>query len=268
MNLFSSFYLPLLISVGLSFCQKVPIPEKVDQLTVLSYNIHHSNPPSLPDSIDLKAIAKVIIESEAEIVGLQEVDVFTKRSGSSIHMAKELAELAGFDYYYFSKGIDFQGGEYGTAIISKYPMSHTETIPLPGKEGTEPRTLSLATINIGKGKSLLFANTHMDFSSDSLALAQAKAITETLQSSELPLILMGDMNSTPESPAIQLFETFLEQSCPDFCPPTIPVINPKKTIDFILYKKGMGMNVVSHEVIPETYASDHLPVKAVFEIQY
>jgi len=57
-------------------------------LRVLCYNIHHANPPSRPNIIDLDAIANVIKKEQPHLVALQEVDVFTERSGKSIHQAK------------------------------------------------------------------------------------------------------------------------------------------------------------------------------------
>jgi len=245
-----------------------PVVEEGTTITVLSYNIHHSNPPSVPNLIDLEAIAKVIRESGAEIVGLQEVDVRTNRSGSDLDMAEELAKMTDMPYFYFSKGIDYQGGEYGTAILSKYPLSDTETILLPAEEGTEQRTLSVATVNLEDGQTYRFANTHMDYTSESNALSQAKKIVEYFENAALPVILVGDFNSVPNSPPINHLDGSFTRTCKNDCAPTIPVINPNKTIDFIMYKERTNFSVKSHRVIQETYASDHLPVLAelVFEL--
>lgn len=236
-------------------------------LTVLSYNIHHSNPPTAGGLIDLESIAAVIMESEADIVGLQEVDIFTERSGKDLHMAKELAEMTGMDYFYFSKGIDFQGGEYGTAILSKFPLGEMETIPLPSPEGTEPRTLSLAKILHTSLGEIYFANTHLDYTSVENSLAQAKKITETLAPKQQPIVMVGDFNAEPSSETIQFLDEYYIRTCGNSCAPTIPVVNPTKAIDFIMYSKEMGISTQSHEVIPESYASDHLPVKAVLNFE-
>ncbi|MFN2440183.1 MAG: hypothetical protein ABR503_13355 [Chitinophagaceae bacterium] len=50
-------------------------------LHILSYNIHHANPLSRPGIIDLQAIAQVIKQQTPDLVALQEVDVYTNRSG-------------------------------------------------------------------------------------------------------------------------------------------------------------------------------------------
>ena len=56
--------------------------KKKQILKILCYNIHHASPPSKPDSIDLDAIARVIDAQDPDLVALQEVDVFTRRSGA------------------------------------------------------------------------------------------------------------------------------------------------------------------------------------------
>lgn len=89
-------------------------------LKVLTYNIHGARPPAQKDVIDLAAIARVIRASDADLVALQEVDVRTERSGKEIDQAQDLGRLTERKVF-FAKGIDFQGGEYGIAILSKLP---------------------------------------------------------------------------------------------------------------------------------------------------
>src|SRR5690554_6085119 len=95
-----------LIIVGTACSRKTDLIIKDQTIGVLSYNIHHANPPSMPDSIDLGAIARVIVDSGAELIALQEVDVNTLRSGKSLDQAEELGKLTGMNVS-FSKGIDY-----------------------------------------------------------------------------------------------------------------------------------------------------------------
>ncbi|MBC8125022.1 MAG: tetratricopeptide repeat protein [Candidatus Kapabacteria bacterium] len=94
---------------------------KAPGIRVLCYNIHHANPPSRPDFIDMVAIANVIKQEQPDLVALQEVDAYTTRSGKALHQAEELGRLTGMKVY-FAKAIDYGGGEYGVAILSKFPM--------------------------------------------------------------------------------------------------------------------------------------------------
>ena len=235
------------------------------RIKVLTYNIHHANPPSMPDLIDMGAIAKVIKESKADIVGLQELDVYTERSGKYLDQATELGRLTGM-HHYFVKGIDYQGGEYGIAILSRFPIIKSEHIRLPMKEGigSEPRVLAFITIEPVKGKQITFANTHMDLKPENRVL-QARAIVDYLRTIQLPLIFCGDLNAKPGSVPIKIFDMYFTRSSIEngF---TIPQINPRSEIDFIMYKPSNRFKIMKHVVINEPYASDHLPLLVELEL--
>lgn len=238
-------------------------------LRVLCYNIHHANPPSQPDSIDIGAIATVIRNQQPDLVALQELDVYTTRSGKTLHQAEELGRLTGMNAF-FAKAIDYGGGEYGVAILSKLPIEQTRNYPLPTAVGTggELRTLATAIISLNKTQKLLFACTHLDAQAkDTNRLLQAKKIIEILKDEQLPVILAGDLNAAPSSPVISLFDNHFTRTCVQNCGFTIPVINPSRTIDFISFFPKQKFKVVEHRVIPETYASDHRPVFAILEIE-
>lgn len=235
------------------------------QIKVLTYNIHHANPPSKPDLIDLPAIAKVIIESKADIVGLQELDVHTERSGKDLDQAAELGKLTGMQHY-FVKGIDYQGGEYGIAILSRFPIIKSDSLRLPMKEGIggEPRVLAVITIEPARGKQITFANTHMDLKPETRVL-QARAIVDYLSDIQSPVIFCGDLNAKPGSDPVKIFdEHFTRSSIENGL--TIPQINPRSEIDFIMFKPSNRFKILKHEVINEPYASDHLPVLVELEL--
>ena len=258
----------LFLFIGLSACsEKNHSSKSADKgiiLKVLTYNIHHANPPSKPDFIDLDAIAKVIMESGAELVALQEVDVNTTRSGQSSDQAEALAKLTGMEFS-FSKGIDYQGGEYGTAILSKYPLLDHQRFELPNLDGvdSEPRTLAVATVDI-QGTKMMFGNTHLDYTNAENNLLQVKRIIEIFKEENLPVILGGDFNAVPESASIQLLDQHFTRSCTEDCAFTSPQSQPKRTIDYLMVSSDSGLEVLEHQVIEETYASDHRPVLATY----
>jgi len=238
-------------------------------LRVLTYNIHHANPPSTTTTIDINAIANAIKQQNPDLVALQEIDVNTTRSGSTLNEAAELGRLTGMKYY-FAKAIDYGGGEYGVAILSKYAMESTKNTPLPTAAGTngEPRTLATAVITLPDGKKILFAATHLDAqSADTNRILQVNRIVEILQQEQLPVIVGGDFNAVPGTRVINALDAAFTRTCVTNCGFTIPVTNPNKTIDFIAYKPSNKFKVVEHKVIDEKYASDHLPVLAVLQAQ-
>jgi len=233
------------------------------EFKILTYNIHHANPPSKPEAIDIEAICKVIQQSDADVVALQEVDIQTDRSGK-IDQAKLIAEKLGMSYHFF-KAIDYDDGEYGLAILSKLPIRNPENISLPQVVKAEGRTLALLEVKV-KDKWIYIANTHLDASrSDKNRVAQMKFILEKTAGLNLPVILCGDLNSIPTSETIRLLDTQFKRTCMDDCLPTSPQANPRRTIDYIA-TKNLSWKQKSIEVIAETYASDHRPVKVVFGI--
>jgi len=226
-------------------------------LKILSYNIHHANPPSKANVIDLEAIAAVIINSKADIIGLQEVDVNVSRS-EHIDQAKKLAELTGMRYYFFSKGIDLEKGEYGTAILSRYPIETTAHHLLPMPVNSEMRSLGIAKIKLPSNKTIYFANTHLDLKNEN-RIAQAQFIADHFKNKKDLVILVGDLNAKPDSQPIKTLESiFKRSSIPNGF--TLPEVNPTEEIDFVMVNKRSNAKFGNHTVIDESYASDHRPL--------
>ena len=230
---------------------------------ILSYNIHHGNPPAYPNKIDLPKIAEVIKMSEADIVGIQEVDVRVSRSQMA-DQAKELAELTGMQYF-FSKGIDLEEGEYGTLILTKHQIVDKKRYDLPMVVKSENRSLAVVDIALPGGKVVSFANTHLDLKEEN-KVAQAHYIKELGAQIDKPLILAGDFNAKPDAEAIKvLAEQFVRNTTSNG--PTHPNTGAKNEIDYIMIGKQTTFDWKVYKTISETYASDHLPVFAEIEIK-
>jgi endonuclease/exonuclease/phosphatase family metal-dependent hydrolase len=232
---------------------------------VMTYNIHHCNPPSKPDVIDMDAIVNVIRSADPDLVALQEVDVNTERSGA-YDQAAEIAARLGM-HHYFAKAIDYQGGYYGVAILSRYRLINPRTYALPLPDGGEGRVMAMASLKLPDSTSIMFASTHLDAQSNSAnRLAQAERIVEIAENDNLPLIIGGDFNAVPDSDEIAIIDAFFEKTC-RLCPPTIPVTTPTRAIDFIFYSHPENrFDVDTHTVIDDRYASDHRPVVAVIDL--
>lgn len=231
-------------------------------LRVMAYNIHHANPPSEPDLISPEAIADVIRKEDPDLVALQEVDVNNRRSGEDLHQAQAIAELLGMNFH-FAKAIDYQGGFYGNAVLSKFPILDRMDVELPAMEDVDTEDRVWAGIKVeAHGEELWFGSTHLDYKTEENNLYQSNLLLEGLRDIDIPVIIAGDFNVTEHSKTMQLFDEQFRRTCPDDCPPTIPVTNPRRAIDFIIYRPTDYFETLTHEVIDEQYASDHLPVVA------
>ncbi len=243
--------------------------DTTSNLRILTYNIHHANPPSKPNVIDMAAIANVINQQKPHLVALQEVDVNTTRSGVTLNQAEELGRLTGMKAY-FGKAIDYAGGEYGVAILSKFTMSAMTNNSLPTADGIggERRTLVSALITLDNAKKLVFANTHLDAqANDTNRFLQINKILDILKLQQFPVIIAGDFNAVPGTRIINALDSYFTRTCITSCGFTVPVTNPNKTIDFIAYAPSDKFTVLDYKVIDEKYASDHLPVFSVIRIK-
>ncbi len=233
--------------------------EPANTFNVMTYNIHHANPPSREAGfIDLNTIAQTIDKSDADLVALQELDSVTSRSGQ-VFQLKALAEMLDMHYYY-GKAIPYQGGGYGVGILSKYPISGMRTIKLPSVpdfEG-ETRVLALAKVTLPDNREIYFGSTHLDVTMEENRLLQTSEIVNIAGKLDAPVITGGDFNSTDDkAPMTELFQYFTDAST--IKGPTIPVINPKRRVDYIVYRKSNDFEVLSEKVLTaDNYGSDHL----------
>lgn len=238
-----------------------------EEITVMSYNVHHCNPPAKEGVIDVDAIAAVINAEKPDLVGLQEIDVNTIRSGKGKNQAQDLASKTGMNFH-FAKGIDYEGGEYGIAILSRYAISDAKIYRLPTEPSTkgEPRVLLTAKIVLPSGKAIRFANTHMDAQKlPGNREMQIKEINSIASKENLPMIITGDFNAVANSTVIKVMDEVFTRTCAD-CPFSIPANRPNKCIDFIAFKTGNPFQVLGHHVVPESLASDHRPVVATLNL--
>lgn len=235
-----------------------------NSLLVMTYNIHHCNPPSKEGLIDVDAVAKVIKDQNPDLVALQEVDINTDRS--KVNEAQQLADKTGMKYF-FAKAIDHQNGEYGVAILSKYNIEEgtVHKLPMPATSTREQRVLATAKITLPNGMAIRFGSTHLDAgSSASDREFQINEITRIASAEHLPFVIAGDFNALAGSTIINQLDQSFQRTCTD-CAPTIPSEKPNKTIDFIAFREKGRFKTISHKVIQEPYPSDHLPVVAALE---
>jgi endonuclease/exonuclease/phosphatase family metal-dependent hydrolase len=224
-------------------------------LKVMSYNIHRGNPPNEAlNIIDIQAIANVIKAQNPDLVSLNEVDVNTNRSGKNLDEAKEIGRLTGL-YSYFAKAMDYDGGQYGDAVLSRYPILDSMRYPIPfAIPGSEPRDLCMITIE-KNGKKILFASTHLDhLSSEENRLLQANFIVDQiLPTLKNPLILGGDFNAQPTSQPLLILKKKFTLGCSGIgCPFTFPYNNPDRTIDYIMYLTSDMFSFLNYNAINNT----------------
>jgi len=232
-------------------------------IRVLTYNIHHGE--GTDGKVDLPRLAAVIAGVKPDLVALQEVDHKTKRTGG-VDQTAELARLTGLRGK-FGKAIDYQGGEYGQAILSRHPIKGVEVHVLPGEPERETRIAVAAEIPLGdSGRTIRFVTTHLHHQSDEFRQRQAAKLDELFGRGGTPVIVAGDLNATPDSkPLGKLAKNWksAEVGKPLL---TFPVDKPAKQIDYVLVRPADKFKVTEARVLDEAVASDHRALLVVLEL--
>ena len=205
---------------------------------------------------DMSRIAEDISSLNLDVVGLQEIDVMTTRSGGR-DVLKLLAEALGYPYYRFTKSIDYRGGEYGTAIVSRFPIVDFKAELLPHAETADhQRSIGLATIDVN-GAEIKFANTHLSVGEPSARQGQFERIAQLVKDSAC-FVITGDFNTENISEFSSItntklvnagkYPTFFETAC---------------AIDEIIL--STGWNIVSSGMKDTAGHSDHKMLWAELE---
>lgn len=234
---------------------------------VMTFNIQHALDYK-KQIIDFDLFVYAIKKYNADVCGLNEV----RGAGPLEDYTDQTTTIAnglGFNSY-FGEAIKVKGtSPYGNAIVSRYPLKSVETIKIPdpkikiGKQSFESRCVIKAVADI-KGKDVCFLVCHMGLNLSEQENA-VKTICGLLDEIEIPVILTGDFNTTPESDILSPLRKRLNDS-DDLNPiknlGTYPSDKPNIKIDYIFYR---DLKCLKTETIEEIF-SDHLPIIAEFEI--
>ncbi len=223
-------------------------------MRLIAYNIHHGE--GMDERIDLERIAILIDRLTPDLVTLQEVDRAVERTGF-IAQAARLGELTGLRAV-FGQFMEYQGGEYGMAILSRWPVAESTNHRLP--DGAEPRSaLAVTVVSPRSGRRLELVGIHL-YRSEQERLAQAAALSEIYADVDHAVILAGDFNSRPGSSVLELLGQrwqFIDKGSDRL---TFPSHAPDREIDFVAYRPANGFEVLSQRLIDEPVISDHRPL--------
>lgn len=229
------------------------------EFNVLTFNIHHGK--GLDKRVNLERIANIIKSSEADIIGLNEVDVsFGKRSQFE-NQAEIIAEHLKMDYIFGpvirKRNRKNTVGEYGNVILSRFNITNHKNHQLFSNPYlAEPRRLLEVNVTI-LGKSVSAFVTHLSIN----PLLQRKQLMDikSIIQEKNKVVIMGDFNMNPLSRNHSYLCKFLKDSSEKAYGFTYPANNPRKKLDYIFISQELS--VVDSKVFTlDPMASDHLPV--------
>jgi endonuclease/exonuclease/phosphatase family metal-dependent hydrolase len=227
---------------------------------VMTYNIFAGN--DLERQSNLARIAALIDSLDVDIVLLQEVDRGTARSGR-VDQALVIAASAGM-HVVFGSSMNFDGGEYGNAILSRWPVQSSRVVPLQpsAEQPTEPRSVLHAIISAPRG-ALHVLNTHLDHRPDSPArraqLLELLAYVSAAVPRDARAIFGGDLNARPETVEVRSIAIVFSDvwpSCGAGDGNTFRSDAPDRRIDYIM----LANLRCTAAMVLDTTLSDHRPV--------
>lgn len=215
---------------------------------------------------DATPFADFIEQYDPDFVMLQEVDYKTSRNGKR-DFTTELAAETGY-FSAFGPAIEYDGGKYGVAILSKYPIEKISNTSLTGdvSEMKEKRTvLYIDVVLPNTDDKIRLAVTHLDHSTNNVRSAMVQQLNAAIGTS-VPTILAGDFNALPSESAISEGMTSWDRVCNNFA--TYPSTGPSSKIDYIFAKPAGRWIKKSFRVLDNTSSlTDHCALLAEIDLQ-
>lgn len=178
-------------------------PLREDRLRVVSWNLWWRFGPWEERA---EAIAATLERLDPDVACLQEVWGDGERTFSA-----ELAGRLGHDHVYASR-LEIDGVRFGNAVLSRWPISSHEMLPLPAPDDTEElRTCLRADVDGPRGPLQVFC-THLNwrFDQSHVRQAQVRSICRFVADSRpeggraFPPVLCGDLNAVPDSDELRM----------------------------------------------------------------
>ena len=233
-------------------------------IRVMTYNIHVGI--GMDKKLDLRRIADVINKEKPDLVGLQEVDRGVQRT-QRIDEIVELSKLTRLDYA-FAFNLPYQGGQYGVAILSRFPIRATEHRLYKNLREAERRGFIRAEVRID-GRVVHLVTTHLDYQHDDGRLFEAQQMLASLSDVKGPLIVVGDFNDIPAGDTYKLMSSLFDDAWairPGIEGFSYPADKPTKRIDYIFTRRTDEIKTKRAWLV-NTLASDHVPVVADLELR-
>jgi len=250
-------------------------PSRDVVLRVVSYNIHTGI--GSDGRLDLDRTAGVLAALDADVIGLQEVDVHWAARSEWRDQARALAEALQMRVF-FAPIYDFDPPaaglprrQYGLAVLTDLPVMHSENhqITRLSTQGTnpvpEPAPGFPEVVVNAQGAVVHFYATHLDYRADpSVRTMQVADMLSILDEDPegAQQVLVGDLNAPPGAPELgplwsRLVDSWAAAGTGSGL--TFPADEPVKRIDYVTH--STNIDTLDVDVVA-TQASDHLPVVA------
>jgi endonuclease/exonuclease/phosphatase family metal-dependent hydrolase len=231
---------------------------RIHLVRVLQFNIHAGL--SRYGGLGIAQIAAEIRAARPDLVSLNEVDSGTTRS-DRIDEPAYLARATGLHAVYGPNLLRYDGGRFGNAVLSRFPIVDHRNIRLPRQGHSEPRGLLRTTVRIGR-RDVSFYSVHLSqghLRGAAQRARQADAVAQIIRSNGRPTIVSGDLNSRPGDLPERILRQYLidaQQQAGTGSGDTVPEGDPLHRIDYVLYDNDFAAVPGETQVLPSA-SSDH-----------
>lgn len=220
---------------------------------------------------NIRSIARLLKKTSADIVALQEADGPSGWSGNFDHI-ELLAREAGYPWYYRANHAESWLFSYGTAILSRLPVSETLQHTFSPSPPTLNKGFLLGQVNwmnhnaAGSTLAVDVVSVHLDFSRQRVRDEQIAEMAEVFANRKNPMIILGDFNSEwlAETSVVKKLAEKAGMSVYDPGATDLHTYNSSRRYDWILISDELAF--VRYEVLPDVL-SDHLAVLAEIKLK-
>ncbi|WP_116106501.1 endonuclease/exonuclease/phosphatase family protein [Lewinella sp. IMCC34191] len=270
----------LILAAACSTCTPFRSTADENPLTVMTYNIRYDSGDDGGDRWENRRdmLVNQVLFHQPDILGTQEA-----LSNQLRYMDRQLSD---YDYV----GIGREGGDKGeySALFyndRKLRVEDSGTFwlsPTPGEVSTGwdaalPRIVTWARFRrLDTRESFMAFNTHFDHRGEEARLESARLLVSSISrmnTGNLPVIVTGDLNLTPETEAIGILTDYLEDTY-EASPVRLGPVGTftgfdydapaERRIDYIMVSEGVQVQryAVLTDAIDRRFPSDHFPVVA------
>jgi endonuclease/exonuclease/phosphatase family metal-dependent hydrolase len=254
----------------------------------MTWNIRYDNPLDGPDAWSLRR------ERVSGLIRYQVPDVFGIQEGLEQQVKYLQTELPAYNMVGVGRDDGKSAGEYCALFYRKdrfkaidsgtFWLSPTPEVPSKGWDAALNRICTYAVLkDLQSGREIVVFNTHFDHVGETARLRSAQLLIEkinAIKTAGRTALLLGDLNSEPESEPIQtLAQSMRDARKASQTPPYGPegtfngfrpaTVALGKRIDYIFVQQ---LTVLQYAVLSEQelgrYPSDHLPVLAVLSVGF
>ena len=257
-----------------------PKRELPHAFTLMSYNTRLMGDVRKPKQ---NRVIQYILRTQPDVVCLQEVEV--SKSSDNLTLAELREALSVYPYTYFDFKIYNSRRQYGNAVFSRYPLIDKHTLRYESRGNItsvcdivlptdtirlytnhlESNRLEHKDLELGttteQAQSVFNSTTEKLAHASQLRVEQAKAIHSDTERSPHPVLIVGDMNTTPVSYTYRILQRGMRDAFLESSDGQLGHTFVKKSfgvrIDYILHSKQLSASGFD---IPHVDYSDHYPI--------